>query len=57
MNAPTFGRDVAPLGPEVGPHGLCPWGLHKGQEKGRDYAGAHRRSERIRLKRLPKEDT
>ena len=26
MNAPAFGRDVAPLGREVGCHGLCPWG-------------------------------
>ena len=26
MNAPTFGRDVAPLGREEGDHGLCPWG-------------------------------
>src|SRR5512136_2719752 len=26
MNAPAFGRDVAPLGREVGYHGLCPWG-------------------------------
>ena len=26
MNTPAFGRDVAPLGPEVGFHGLCPWG-------------------------------
>ena len=26
MNAPAFGRDVAPLGPEEGCHGLCPWG-------------------------------
>ena len=26
MNAPTFGRDVAPLGRKVGCNGLCPWG-------------------------------
>jgi hypothetical protein len=26
MNAPAFGRDVAPLGREIGCHGLCPWG-------------------------------
>jgi hypothetical protein len=26
MNAPMFGRDVAPLGREAGCHGLCPWG-------------------------------
>jgi len=26
MNAPAFGRDVAPLGREVGCHGLCLWG-------------------------------
>ena len=26
MNAPAFGRDVAPLGREEGCHGLCPWG-------------------------------
>ena len=26
MNAPSFGRDVAPLGREVGCHGLYPWG-------------------------------
>jgi len=26
MNAPAFGWDVAPLGREVGCHGLCPWG-------------------------------
>jgi len=26
MNAPAFGRDVAPLGREVGCHELCPWG-------------------------------
>jgi hypothetical protein len=26
MNAPTFGRDVAPLGRKAGRHGLCPWG-------------------------------
>jgi len=26
MNAPALGRDVAPLGREVGCHGLCPWG-------------------------------
>jgi len=26
MNAPAFGRDVAPLGREVGCNGLCPWG-------------------------------
>ena len=26
MNAPAFGRDVAPLGREEGGHGLCPWG-------------------------------
>jgi hypothetical protein len=26
MNASAFGRDVAPLGREVGCHGLCPWG-------------------------------
>jgi len=25
MNAPAFGRDVAPLGREEGCHGLCPW--------------------------------
>jgi len=26
MNTPAFGRDVAPLGREVGCHGLCAWG-------------------------------
>jgi mRNA interferase RelE/StbE len=26
MNAPVFGRDVAPLGRRVWCHGLCPWG-------------------------------
>ena len=26
MNAPAFGRDVAPLEGEVECHGLCPWG-------------------------------
>jgi hypothetical protein len=26
MNAPAFGRDVAPLGRRVWCHGLCPWG-------------------------------
>jgi len=26
MNAPAFGRNVAPLGREVGCHGICPWG-------------------------------
>jgi hypothetical protein len=26
MNAPAFGRDVAPLGRQVWCHGLCPWG-------------------------------
>ena len=25
MNAPAFGRDVAPLGREEGCHRLCPW--------------------------------
>ncbi|OGP60597.1 MAG: hypothetical protein A2162_05435 [Deltaproteobacteria bacterium RBG_13_52_11b] len=25
MNAPAFGRDVAPLGREEGCHGLYPW--------------------------------
>ena len=32
MNASAFGRDVAPLGREVGCHELCPWGsTYKGQ--------------------------
>lgn len=33
MNAPAFGRDVAPLGREVGCHGLCPWGSTSGIEE------------------------